>query len=158
MTNMWIWGILITLTALTSYAFVKQIVYKIPVGSHPAPDIILIIALITALVLLILLSVIYLEVSYSQENISIKFYPFLVKIIPRDDISKMEFLKYRPIQDYGGWGIRYGKNTKVYTIHGDHGILITLTNGQKILVGIKNKENYKSLNLNHNGNNQTIKI
>ena len=57
---------------------------------------------------------------------------------------------------YGGWGVRYGKNGMAYTIGGKLGLSITLLNNQNILVGIGNKNNYKSLNIgNYEKNNDS---
>ena len=42
---------------------------------------------------------------------------------------------YRPIREYGGWGIRYGKNGKAYNISGDRGVQLELQNSKPLLIG-----------------------
>ncbi|GIS68544.1 MAG: hypothetical protein CM1200mP8_1020 [Chloroflexota bacterium] len=37
--------------------------------------------------------------------------------------------------DYGGWGIRYGKNGKAYNVSGDRGVLLTFKNGSRVMIG-----------------------
>jgi hypothetical protein len=42
---------------------------------------------------------------------------------------------YRPIRDYGGWGIRYGRNGKAYNVSGNRGVMLEFSHGQKLLIG-----------------------
>ena len=57
-----------------------------------------------------------------------------------NDIQKAEALTYRPIMEYGGWGIRFGKNGKAYNVSGNKGVLLTLSKGKTILIGSQNHE------------------
>ena len=42
---------------------------------------------------------------------------------------------YRPVRDYGGWGIRWGRDGKAYIIVGNEGLQLLLGDGEKILIG-----------------------
>ena len=57
-----------------------------------------------------------------------------------NDIQKLEAVTYRPIMEYGGWGIRFGRKGKAYNVSGNKGVLLTLNEGKPILIGSQNHE------------------
>lgn len=69
------------------------------------------------------------------DGVEIKTLYFLSRLIRFDDIASVEDVQYRPIRDYGGWGIRFGRNGMAYNMSGDRGVKLTLTNGKRILIG-----------------------
>jgi len=69
------------------------------------------------------------------DSIHIKFSPFTTQIIPSSEIIKYEIRQYRPIIEYGGWGIRFNRSGKAYTVSGNIGIQIQLSAGKGILIG-----------------------
>jgi len=77
----------------------------------------------------------YLLTVIKEDGIQIKFFPFTDFIIPFNKIKDYNIKEYRPIIDYGGWGIRWNKSGKAYTVSGKIGLQIELSNGKKILVG-----------------------
>jgi len=85
-----------------------------------------------------------LRIKINEEGLHYQFYPFHFKsyTIKLDEIEKFEALQYRPIGDYGGWGIRYGFKGKAYNISGNKGVKIYLKNGKNILFG---SQKYKEL-------------
>lgn len=49
----------------------------------------------------------------------IKFIPFhKSRLIDWNEIEKLEVVKYDPIGDYGGWGIKSKKGKKAYNVSG----------------------------------------
>jgi hypothetical protein len=61
--------------------------------------------------------------------------------IPIESIARVEVVQYRPIADYGGWGIRYGRDgERVLNARGDRGVRFHLVDGSKILVGSQHPE------------------
>jgi hypothetical protein len=82
--------------------------------------------------------------SIKKDGININFTPFTNFIIPFNKIKEYHIRQYRPIIEYGGWGIRvklkglrYGK---AYTVSGTTGLQISLYNGKEILVGTQNPD------------------
>ena len=64
-----------------------------------------------------------------------------------DEIESIESVIYRPIGDFGGWGIRFGFKAKAYTTKGNKGVMINLKTGRKVLFGSqKSKELEKAFN------------
>ena len=61
---------------------------------------------------------------------------FKFKHIRWDEIEKIYSREYKPIKEYGGWGIKGSwKRGKAYNISGNQGIQLELKNGKKILLG-----------------------
>jgi len=42
------------------------------------------------------------------------------------------------MKEFGGWGIRYGFESKAYNVSGDKGVQIVLKNKRKVLFGSQN--------------------
>jgi hypothetical protein len=57
-----------------------------------------------------------------------------------EDIQDVEPLTYSPLRDYGGWGIRYGREGKAYNVSGYQGILLGLKGGSNVLIGSNNHQ------------------
>ena len=78
-----------------------------------------------------------LRVKISNQGIHYQFFPIHFKkhLLRIDEIEKIEALQYKPISDYGGWGIRYGFKGKAYNVSGNKGVKIYLSNGRNILFG-----------------------
>ncbi len=57
------------------------------------------------------------------------------RIIPYDQIVSAEAQTYRPILQYGGWGVRGIFPVKAFNVSGNRGVLLTLRNGRTLMVG-----------------------
>ena len=78
----------------------------------------------------------------NNEGVYIKLFPFSLKYkcIPWDTVSKSYVRKYKPLWEYGGWGIRQrwqirGRRSIAYSVSGNKGLQLELTNGRRILIG-----------------------
>ncbi|MQF82624.1 hypothetical protein FIM02_00465 [SAR202 cluster bacterium AD-802-E10_MRT_200m] len=102
----------------------------------------LIVVFIIGLIFPVFLLVMRLESQVTGQGLCIRFRPFHWKwiIIPFEKIKLAEPLMYRPLRDYGGWGIRYGKMGKAYNVSGNRGVLLTFDTGTPILIGSQNHE------------------
>ena len=76
----------------------------------------------------------------NEDGINIIFAPFTNFIIPFNKIKKYQIRQYRPIIEYGGWGIRYSKYGKAYNVSGKIGLQIELSNGKRLLIGTQNPD------------------
>lgn len=52
-----------------------------------------------------------------------------------EQMARFEALRYRPLLEYGGWGLRIRYRKRAYSISGDRGVRITLPDGRTILFG-----------------------
>ena len=75
-----------------------------------------------------------------KDGIQITFTPFTNFIIPFNKIRSYKIREYRPILEYGGWGIRFNRTGKAYTVSGKIGMQIELSNGKEILIGTENPD------------------
>lgn len=129
MSQKWLWLLLISINIFFLYNLISSSNFEI----------------INLFSVLVLLSVTYffyrikLIYSITEKSIIINFAPFLKKTIQINDIVGISIIKYRPLKDYGGWGIRIKNNITAYTIGGNTGILISLKNKEQILIGSKFK-------------------
>src|SRR4051794_8581210 len=62
--------------------------------------------------------------------------------IPLSDILSARATTYRPIADYGGWGIRwnFSSSTTAYTAKGNRGVVLRLVRGKNVLLGSQTPE------------------
>ena len=78
-----------------------------------------------------------LRVKVDQNGLHYQFFPLHFKsyTIILDEMEKIEAVEYKPISEYGGWGIKYGFKGKAYNTRGKLGVKIHLKNGTNILFG-----------------------
>ncbi len=69
-----------------------------------------------------------------------KLFHWRIRTIPWDDIDQIEVREYSPVQEYGGWGVKYGKSGWAYNVRGNHGIQILKKDGKRILLGTQKPE------------------
>jgi len=126
-TQWWVW--LILLLPLFIAAFTKNIY------SYEALILILIFVFFYFLEL---------RLKVSKHGFQYQFFPLHLKsyFIKLEEIEKIEDIKYKPLGDYGGWGIRCGFKGKCYNVKGNLGVKIYLKKGSYILFG---SQNYKTL-------------
>jgi len=139
----WIWIIVLPITVLgfitIAYTMVMQLILGNPVGDRPMPDNMLIwfgplmLLIIAGVPILLYLS--RLEVQVDAEAIHIRFTPFLKKNILVNEIASWQARKYKPLLEYGGWGIRWGPGGKAYNVSGNWGVQLQFTTGKKLLIG-----------------------
>ena len=57
------------------------------------------------------------------------------KTIPFETIESLESVQYRPIRDFGGWGIRGWGRRRAWTIRGDRAVALGLADDRQFLIG-----------------------
>lgn len=80
-----------------------------------------------------------------SENIYIKAKPFLNKKIPFTDIESWTIRTYRPIMEYGGWGIRFSRKGTAYNVSGNKGLQLALNSGKNILIGTQKPDGIRRI-------------
>lgn len=133
-----LWLIVLGVSGLITYGVIKQIFLGINFGSQPAPDAVLILVwVIFGLGFPYGFWKVSLTTRVYSNGIGISFFPIKLgnEFYSFDQINKIDQVTYRPILDYGGWGIRYGPKGKAYNVQGKHGIKLWFNSGKPILIG-----------------------
>jgi hypothetical protein len=77
-------------------------------------------------------------ITVDEQFVRVRLGTFRIPVlrIKLQDIQAVETVKFRPIRDFGGWGIRCGKDgTWAYFMSGDSGVKITTDAGIKYILG-----------------------
>lgn len=81
------------------------------------------------------------EVTPSDVRVWFGWIPTYRRFIPIGEIRKIEVVSYRPLADYGGWGIRSGRDgERVLNARGNRGVRLTLGDGSRLLIGSQRPE------------------
>ncbi|MEI6574696.1 MAG: hypothetical protein WCO63_00795 [Bacteroidota bacterium] len=88
-----------------------------------------------------------LKTRIDKDGIYYQFFPFHWKerAILWSDVETAEVIKYSPLADFGGWGIKYGRKGKAYNVSGNMGFYLTLKNNKKILFGTQKPEELREV-------------
>jgi hypothetical protein len=76
------------------------------------------------------------------DGLYVRYYPFQLsfKKIPLDKVRTFYATTYRPILQYGGWGLRYGLTGTAYNVGGNRGVKIEFIKGRHLLIGSQRAE------------------
>jgi hypothetical protein len=81
------------------------------------------------------------EVIPSDVGVWFGWVPTYRRIVPIGSIRKIEVVTFRPIADYGFWGIRSGRDgERVLIARGNRGVRLELADGSKLLIGSQRPE------------------
>ena len=85
-------------------------------------------------------------VEIREDGVWYKFPPLLYKwkSITKIDIEKFEVRRYKPVLEYGGWGIKGRFKSKAYNVSGNIGLQLYLKSGRKVLFDTQRSEAIKS--------------
>ena len=83
-----------------------------------------------------------LETEVRADGIYLKMWPLhrSVRRVPWSEIERYEPTQYSPLQEFGGWGIRWTPGKLAYNVSGDRGVRIERTTGRVVLVGSQRPE------------------
>lgn len=144
----WLWCILVIAgvgsLSLLTYGMYKQLILGQPWGERPLSDNgLMIVGCLASLFFFALFYLLYrveLTVEVHEKHLSIRFSPFSRRIIDLKDIVSFEARTYRPILEYGGWGIRYSWKGMAYNVSGNRGVQLELSSGKRVLIGSQRPE------------------
>jgi len=75
-----------------------------------------------------------------RDGIHLRFFPMFRQTIPLSQIRRHYARTYRPIVEFGGWGVRYGWKGKAYNVSGNRGVQLELADGKRLLIGSQRPE------------------
>lgn len=137
----WIWLILLVCAFFSFQPLLKAIQSNEGISSDQ------IIGLIVLGLVILLFMLFRLDTKIQEEGIYVQFLPFHLKkkFHAWDSISHVEVVEYSPLKDFGGWGLRWGRKGKCYTVKGNSGIYIHFADGKKLLIGTQKPEEVKRI-------------
>lgn len=95
----------------------------------------------TVISLLFLKMKLFIEITGNE--VRFRYPPLISKwrSIRKEEIERFEVRKYRPVSEYGGWGIKKKRKSNVaYNVRGNIGLQLYLKNGKKILIGTQRRQ------------------
>ena len=103
------------------------------------PTLLSIIAMAIPIAVTILFFILKMETEVRSDGLYVRFYPMHIRFrkFTGQDLAEHYSRTYKPIREYGGWGIKcsfIGKG-KAYNVSGNKGVQLVLTNGKKLLIG-----------------------
>ena len=83
-----------------------------------------------------------LETEVRTDGIYLKMWPlhWSFRRISWSEIDQYELRTYRPLREFGGWGIRWVPGKLAYNVSGNQGVWIQRTNERSILIGSQRVE------------------
>lgn len=144
----WLWiglvAVSLCLIVLFGYGMVKQLVLGEPWGSSPMSDTALAVVGPLMIVLGTGLTFIFhkmkLLTEVRKDGVHVHFFPLARQTVLFGNIVSCDVRTYRPIREYGGWGVRYGRFGKAYNVSGNRGVQLKLADGKGLLIGSQRPE------------------
>ncbi len=81
--------------------------------------------------------IVRLDTEVRRDGLYIRYVPFHrnFRRFKAEDLRESYACTYRPMLEYGGWGIRYGWKGKAYNVRGNQGVQLVLRDGRRVLIG-----------------------
>jgi hypothetical protein len=100
-------------------------------------------ALGLVLLMIVILFLLHMTTEVTPTDLQVWFgwIPTYRRIVPVDTVQSVEVVTYRPIADYGFWGIRSGQDgERALIARGNRGVRLELADGSKLLIGSQKPE------------------
>ena len=148
----WIWLLIIPISSsgaiFMGFGMVKQLIQSEPFGDNPVPDVALLIIGIFSILLMIGITMLFytmkMVVEIRSSGIYFRYPPMINKFkkIGKEEIKHFEVREYKPIREYGGYGIKTGptKFGRAYNVQGKIGLQLYLIDSRKVLFGTQRKD------------------
>ena len=139
----WLWALILIAPAMLLWLIFQTIVLDQSANNEFVGNVwIIVISLIFGAGMPAFIYMTTLSTEVRNDGVYVRFNTLHINwiVFEFNDIQKAEALTYRPIMEYGGWGIRFGKNGKAYNVSGNKGVLLTLSKGKTILIGSQKHE------------------
>ena len=151
-TQPWLWILLVvalsSMLIPTIVSLYVQMVLGKPYGDNPSSNetllIMFFVVTIISVAVMVLFQRVRLITEIRSDGIFVRYPPFFfkAKVYTRNIIAEFEVRQYKPIKEFGGWGIKYGmgKHGKAYNVKGNQGLQLVFKNGRKLLIGTQRND------------------
>lgn len=138
-TQWWLWTLIIGAALIPAYGVYKETIIE----NNASPSFELIVILVFALAFITFFWVLELRTEINKDEIKVRFFPFITKVVKWDDIKSAQIKNYGFV---GGWGIRLStKYGTVYNTKGDKGLTLELKNDKKLCIGTQKEKELKKV-------------
>ena len=149
----WVWilllAIAVCLAGMFAHGIYTQIYLGQPWGDRPMSNTALItsgaVSFIITAGLALLFYKLKLITEVNSSGIYIRYYPFTRKTIPFEAIKSCKARTYRPIREFGGWGIRFSRKGNAWNVSGNKGVQLEFTESKAFLIGSQHAEQLAEL-------------
>jgi hypothetical protein len=130
-----VWLPLLITDGIFIWGLVQQIGLGEPWGDNPMSDLGLALTSLLVFALTGMFMAMHLNTEITTEGVRIFFFPLTRRFISWDEVEQASVVEYNPVLDYGGWGIRWGRQGRAYNVSGTTGIQLLLKDGKNIMIG-----------------------
>jgi hypothetical protein len=134
--------LLLVLMVVSVVIFVFALLETLTQPNKPdilVPTLLSIIAIAIPIAATVLFFILKLETEVRSDGLYVRFYPFHIRFkkFPGENLAEFYARTYKPIREYGGWGIRcsFTGKGRAYNVSGNKGVQLVFTNGKKLLIG-----------------------
>jgi hypothetical protein len=141
----WVWACVLLPMILIGGGILWQVLTGRPWGNHPLPTVALAWIDIIMAISAVWLYKLRLVTEVRANGLFVHFqWLWRHRLIPFAEIASYAAVTYRPIADYGGWGIRYSMSGagKAYNVSGNRGVQLEFMNGGRLLIGSQHSEEF----------------
>jgi len=146
----WVWGILLLGVLIMAFSCVsnaRRLVQDLAggepsTGETASSTLTVVLALSFFLEVLIIVGLLWLFIAAKlvtevrADGLLVHFYPLRRRWITYAEIQSCQARRYKPLLEYGGWGIRWsGRGNWAYNVSGNEGVHLELESGQRLLIG-----------------------
>ena len=149
--QLWLWVLMAGLNGVFIYGIIQQIFLGKLFGDKPASDATLLISTFFLLALTAGFMIMRLETRITKDGIDVRFYPVhrRYRHYSWPSLRYCYVRKYKPILEYGGWGLRGMGSNRALNTSGNKGIQLVTIDGLKLLIGTQNAEAVEKVLLDH---------
>ena len=133
----WIMLLVYAIAALMWWGFIEQIILGQPWGSNPGPDwMIWLFWIFIGIGFPVIFNLIRLTVAVWPDRVVAQYRPIHTRVIPYTEIESITAHNYKPVRDYGGWGIKGWSGRRIaYNVKGKSGVELMLTDDRSVMLG-----------------------
>ena len=121
---------------------IQQLFYGVPWGNDPGSDgLMWFLLLVFGMLFPAFLPTINMTTTVT-DTVNIRYFPIMNKPrrIARQEVVAYGLVRYSPISECGGWGIKGTAAHRAYSVSGNRGVRMTFANGNTVLIGSQDPE------------------
>ncbi|MES2087546.1 MAG: DUF6141 family protein [Patescibacteria group bacterium] len=133
----WLWILLAGIPVLFFFGAYAQIGLGIQLSDKPMTDTKIILASLFCLLPLVLFYSFKLETEIKLDGLYVRFFPLHITFrkYAWPKMTKCFVRQYKPVREYGGWGLRGLGKKRALSVSGDQGLQLEFVSGNTLLIG-----------------------